>query len=191
MAIMIAGLALFFGAHLVTTQRELRMSLIERFGAGSFKGLYSVVAVVGLALIIVGFGRYRAAGYIDVWAPPRFTRHIAMSLMPFAFVALAAAYAPRGKIAGWLRHPFLAAIKIWAAAHLIANGDLGSILLFGSFLAYAVFDRICVKRRGDAGAPRAAAFNSGDAIALAVGVGAYAAMLFAHKYLIGVAIIGA
>ena len=119
---------------------------------------------------------------------PGWTRHVALTLMPFSFLAIAAAYAPRGRIAGVLKHPFLVGIKIWALAHLIANGDLGSILIFGSILAYASFDRVAVKRRGDAGAPPAARFGAGDVIALAVAIAAWIAMLFLHPILIGVPI---
>ena len=186
MALLIVGLAVFIGIHVVTTQRGFRASLIARLGEGPYKVLYALVALIGFALIVVGFGRYRAAGYIDVWTPPVWTRHLALTLMWFSFVTLAAAYSPRGKIAGWMRHPMLVAVKIWALAHLLANGDLGSILLFGSILAYAVFDRIAVKKRGDMGAPRIASFNQGDAIAIGVGTLAYVAMLLLHPTLIGV-----
>ena len=190
MAILLLGLAIFIAGHLVTTRRDLRAGLVARVGEGPYKGLYSLVAFVGLALIVVGFSRYRAAGYIEVWSPPRWTRHVAMTLMWFSFVALAAAYSPRGKIAGWLRHPMLNAVKIWALAHLAANGDAGGIVIFGALMIYAGYDRFSVKRRGDAGAPRVAKFNAGDAIALAVGTIAYVAMLFLHPYVIGVAILG-
>ena len=190
MIFLLAGLAIFLAGHLVTTRRELRARLIARFGEGPYKGLYSLVAFVGLALIVIGFGRYRAAGYIDIWDPPRWTRHITITLMWFAFVALAAAYAPHGKIAGLLRHPMLNAVKIWALAHLIANGDLGSIILFTTILAYAGYDRFAVKWRGDAGAPRVAAFTTGDGIAIGAGAAAWVAMIYLHPYLIGVPVIG-
>ena len=189
MALLLTGLALFLGGHLLTTQRDTRGRLIARLGEGAYKGLYSLIAFIGLALIVIGFGRYRGAGYIEIWDPPRWTRHIALTLMLFSFIALAAAYTPHGKIAGWLRHPMLVAVKIWALAHLLANGDLGSIILFGSLLAYAVYDRIAVKRRGDMGAPRLAEFNGGDAIAVGAGAVAYAPMLFLHPYLIGVSVL--
>jgi uncharacterized membrane protein len=109
-------------------------------------------------------------------------------LMWFSFVALAAAYAPAGKIKGMLRHPMLVAVKIWALAHLLANGDLGSLVLFGTFLAWAVYDRIAVKRRGDPGAPRSSV-TAGDAIAIVAGTVAYVAMFWLHPWLIGVPII--
>ena len=95
-----------------------------------------------------------------------------------------------GRIRGWLRFPMLVGVKIWALAHLLANGDLGGMLLFGSFLAWAVFDRISLKRRGDLGAPRISAFTRADAIAIVVGTAAYVAMLLLHPHLIGVSVIG-
>src|SRR5436190_23585349 len=104
--------------------------------------------------------------------------------MWFSFVALAAAYSPAGKIKGLLRHPMLAGVKAWALAHLLVNGDLGSIVLFGGFLAWAVYDRIAVKHRGDGGAPPSD-FTSGDAIALIVGSVVYGAMFWLHPWLIG------
>ncbi|MDF2117165.1 NnrU family protein [Roseiarcaceae bacterium H3SJ34-1] len=189
MAILIAGLVIFLGVHTLTTLRETRAGLISRLGEGPYKGLYSLVAAVGLGLIVWGFGTYRSGGYIPVWDPPTWTRHVAMLLVWIAFIALAATYAPAGKIKGLLRHPMLNAVKFWALAHLLANGDLGSIILFGSVLAWASWDRIAVRRRGDAGAPRVARFNRGDAIAVVVGTLAAVAMLFLHPIIIGVPII--
>ena len=109
--------------------------------------------------------------------------------MWFSFVALVAAYAPAGKIKGMLRHPMLVGVKVWALAHLLVNGDLGSLILFGTFLAWAVYDRIAVKRRGDPGAPRSGV-TAGDAIAVVVGSVAYVAMFWLHPWLIGVPIAG-
>ena len=129
MTMLIAGLVVFLGIHTFTTLREPRAALIGRIGEGPYKGLFSLAAAVGLVLIAWGFGRYRANGYVPVWDPPFALRHLALTLMWFSFVALAAAYAPAGKIKGMLRHPMLVAVKIWALAHLLANGDLGSLLL--------------------------------------------------------------
>jgi uncharacterized membrane protein len=187
MALLIAGLVLFLGIHTFTTLREPRAALVGRIGEGPYKGLYSLVSAVGLVLIVWGFGRYRGDGYIPVWDPPFGLRHLTLLLMWFSFVALVAANAPAGKIKGWLRHPMLVGVKIWALAHLLANGDLGSLILFGSFLAWAVYDRIAVKRRGDPGAARSG-FTSGDAIAVVAGTVAYLAMFWLHPWLVGVPI---
>jgi uncharacterized membrane protein len=188
MAMLIAGLVLFLGVHTITTLREPRAALIGGIGEGPYKGLYSLVSAAGLVLIVWGFGRYRADGYIPVWDPPFGLRHLTMLLMWFSFVALVAASAPAGKIKGLLRHPMLVGVKIWALAHLLANGDLGSLILFGTFLAWAVYDRIAVKRRGDSGAPRSG-FTAGDAVAICAGTIAYVAMFWLHPWLIGVPII--
>ena len=110
--------------------------------------------------------------------------------MWFAFVALAASGKAPGRIRGWLRHPMVTAVKIWALAHLIANGDLGGLILFGALLAWAVYDRITLKRRGDLGAPRVASFTRADAIALGAGTVAWLAMMALHPWLIGVSVIG-
>jgi uncharacterized membrane protein len=185
MTLLIAGLVLFLGAHTLTTLREVRATAMGRIGEGPYKGLYSLASAAGLVLIVWGFGRYRNGGYIEVWDPPAWLHPVALVLMWFSFVALAAAYSPAGRIKGTLRHPMLAGVKAWALAHLLVNGDLGSILLFGAFLAWAVYDRIAVKRRGDAGAPRMG-FTGGDAIALLVGSVAYAAMFWLHPWIIGV-----
>jgi uncharacterized membrane protein len=184
------GIVVFLGVHSLTTFRETRTRLIERFGLWPFKSIYSLVSLAGFALIVWGFSVYRAEGLITLWTPPAWTRHLTMLLMWFAFVALACMNPAPGKIRGLLGHPMLVAIKIWALAHLLANGDAGGLLLFGSFLAWAVFDRIAVKRRGDMGAPRIASFTRADATALGVGTLAYVAMIFLHPVLIGVPVIG-
>jgi uncharacterized membrane protein len=190
MLILILGIVIFLGAHTLTTLRDRRASLIARFGAGPYKIGHSVASLIGLVLIVVGFSRYRADGWVQVWTPPQGMRHLTVALMWFAFVALASMGPRPSRIRGWLRHPMLVAIKIWALAHLLANGDLGGMVLFGAFLAWAVFDRIAVKRRGDLGAPRLASFTRADAIALIAGTVAYVAMMVLHPYLIGVAVIG-
>ncbi len=188
MALLIVGLIVFLGIHTLTTLREPRKALIDRLGEGGYKGLYSLVAAIGLVLIVWGFGRYRAHGWIQIWNPPVGLRHVSIALMWFAFVALAAAYSPAGKIKGMLRHPMLVAVKAWALAHLLANGDLGALVLFGAFLAWAVYDRIAVKRRGDAGAPPSPV-AMGDGLAVVIGTAAFAAMFWIHPLAIGVPIL--
>lgn len=189
MLILVLGIALFIGAHVFSTLRGLRGQVIEKYGMQAYKGAYSLVAGAGLLLIIWGFSRYRSEGLIQVWDPPAGMRHLAMPLVWFAFVAIASRRAPASRIRGLLRHPTLVAVKAWALAHLLANGDLGGMLLFGSFLAFAVYDRIAVKRRGDSGAPRLDAFTKGDAIAVGAGTAVFALILFLHPYLFGVAVL--
>jgi uncharacterized membrane protein len=191
LAVMILGLVLFLGVHTLTTQRDLRARLIGSLGEGTYKIGYALVAVAGLALIVWGFAQYRATGWVDVWDPPKAFRHITLALMLPAVILVVAAYI-RGRIYTALKHPMLAGVKLWAAAHLLANGDLGSIVLFGSFLGWAVFDRISLKSRTDTGAPPIPVGGLGnDLIAVAVGLVAYLALAFAfHPVVIGVPVVG-
>lgn len=192
MTILVLGLIIFIGAHSFTMAREPRARAIARLGEGPYKGLYSLVSLLGLVLIIWGFGAYRAEGYIQVWNPPVWTRHLSLLLVWPAFVAFAAAYLP-GRIKGALKHPMLAGLKIWALAHLLANGDLGSILLFGSILAWAVVARISVKRRDVAaqhGGTAAPAGWRNDILAVVIGTAIYLAFVFwLHPWLIGVPVL--
>lgn len=189
MTTLIIGIVIFLGVHTLASFRETRARLIEQLGFQRYKLIYSLFALTGLGLIIYGFHAYRAAGLIQVWEPPHWARHLAMPLVWIAFVAIASRRAPPSRIRGMLRHPMLVAIKSWAAAHLLVNGDLGGMILFGSFLAWAVYDRISVKRRGDTGAERLSSFTRGDAIALGVGTGLYVAILFLHPWLFGVSVL--
>lgn len=173
--------------------RQARASLIARIGEGPYKGLYSLLSLAGVVLIAIGYGQYRAGGYVPVWDPPVWTRHLALLLVWFAFVFVVAAYLP-GQIKHRLKHPMLAGVKVWAFAHLLANGDLGSILLFGSFLAWAVVARISVKRRDVAarhGGPAAApAGFRNDVLAIVIGTVAYLAfVVWLHPLLIGVSVL--
>ncbi|HMH96569.1 MAG TPA: NnrU family protein, partial [Bradyrhizobium sp.] len=150
--VMILGLVLFFGVHTLTTQREMRAQVIAASGEGGYKIGYTLVSLLGFVLIVWGFAHYRAAGMWEIWTPPTALKHLAVALMLPAVILVVASYI-RGRIYTRLKHPMLTGIKLWAAAHLLANGDLGSIILFGSFLGWAVFDRISLKHRADSGAP--------------------------------------
>jgi uncharacterized membrane protein len=189
LVVMILGLVLFIGTHVVTTQRDLRARLIGIGGEAVYKIGYAVLALAGMVLISYGFGEYRAGGMIDLWHPPKWTKHVAAALMLPAVILLAAAYS-RGRIYTAVKHPMITAVKLWAAAHLLANGDLGSIILFGAFLAWAVFDRISLKRRSDLGGPPIPVGGpKNDLIAVAIGVVAYLALAFLfHPMVIGVSV---
>ena len=189
MTILIAGLIVFLGAHIFVTMRELRLAAIDKLGDGGYRIAFSIVSLIGLALIIYGYGAYRASGYIPVWNPPRGMAHAAIPLVWIAFVCVSAAYTPAGKIKQTLKHPMLVGVKTWALAHLLANGDLGSMILFGSFLAWAVYDRISVKRRGGDALPMGTGFGTGDIMALVAGTVLFAAMFWLHPRLIGVPIL--
>jgi uncharacterized membrane protein len=183
----ILGLVIFLGAHVFVSMRDERAALISKVGIGPYRGLFSLVSIVGIALICYGFAKYRAAGLIPVWYPPLWTHHIVEALMWPASIMVAAAYIP-GNIKRVLKHPMLAGVKMWAFAHLCANGDLGGIILFGSVLAWAVYDRITLKRRSDSGALSVP--DGGvkyDIIAIVVGTILYLALGFVfHPVIIGV-----
>jgi uncharacterized membrane protein len=190
--VMILGLVVFLGIHVLPAQRELRGRAVAALGEGGYKIGYALVSLAGLALIVWGFANYRASGMIAVWYPPTWMKHIAVALMLPAVILVVAAYL-RGRIYTALKHPMLAGVKLWALAHLLANGDLGGIILFGSFLGWAVFDRISLKRRADPGGPPIPVGGLGnDLIAVAVGIVAYLALAFAfHPVVIGVPVVGA
>ena len=185
--VLVIGLAVFIGAHVFITFRDARAAAIARMGEGPYKGLFSLVALIGILLIGYGFGLYRATGWVDVWYPPAWMRHVTVALTWPAIVLVVAAYVP-GEIKRRLKHPFLVGVKLWALAHLLANGDLGSIVLFGSILAWAVYDRITLKRRSDPGAPPIPIGGYGnDVVAFTVGTLVYLAFgLWFHPWVIGV-----
>jgi uncharacterized membrane protein len=189
--VMILGLVLFLGVHTLTTQRELRARMIASIGEGGYKVGYALASIIGLALIVWGFAQYRATGMIEIWYPPKALKHLTEALMLPAVILVVAAYI-RGRIYTAVKHPLLSGVKLWAAAHLLANGDLGGIILFGSFLGWAVFDRISLKHRTDAGAPPIPVGGPGnDVIAVVVGIVAYLALGFAfHPVVIGVPVFG-
>ena len=192
MTLLVIGLVIFLGVHSFSMARGARASLIARIGEGPYKGLYSLVSLAGIVLIAIGYGQYRASGYIPVWDPPVWTRHLALLLVWIAFILVAAAYLP-GRIKARLKHPMLAGVKIWALAHLLANGDLGSILLFGSFLVWAVLARISAKRRDVAAQHGGTAVPAGwrnDVLAVVIGTAIYLAFVFwLHPWLIGVPVL--
>jgi len=187
----IIGLIVFLGAHVFVTMRGERAALVAKVGAGPYRGLFSLVSIVGIVLIGFGFARYRATGLIPLWYPPGWTRQIVVALMWPASIAVVAAYIP-GDIKRVLKHPLLVGVKLWAFAHLCANGDLGGIILFGSVLAWAVYDRITLKRRSDPGAPPIpAGGRRNDIIAIVVGTIVYLALgLVFHPIVIGLPAFG-
>ncbi|MGO4715486.1 NnrU family protein [Bradyrhizobium sp. 2TAF24] len=192
LALLVVGLVLFLGVHVLTTRRDTRAAIIASTSEGLYKIAYSLASLVGIALIAWGFSVYRATGWVDVWHPPTAMKHITIALMLPAAILVVASYL-RGRIYVTLKHPMLAGVKLWAFGHLLANGDLGSIILFGSFLAWAVYDRISLKRRSDAGAPPIPVGGVlNDVLAVVIGVVVYLALAFAfHPVVIGVPVFGA
>ena len=191
LAILIAGLVVFLGPHVFITHRGARAALIARIGLGPYKGLFALLSVIGVVVISIGFARYRTTGWIDVWYPPRWIFGLTQALVWIAFICVAAAYFP-GEIKRRLKHPMLVGVKLWAVAHLIANGDLGSIILFGSILAWAVFDRIALKHRADPGGPPIAIGTRRNDL-IAIGVATIVFLFFGlvlHPLWIGVPVFG-
>lgn len=189
MVTMLVGLALFLGVHSLKILRPAHDRLSATLGATGYKAAYALLSLAGIVLAARGYGAWRAEGSPILYTPPAGLSHLSMLLMVFAFVFLVAAYLP-GHIKHALKHPMLVAVKIWALAHLLANGDLASVVLFGAFLAWAVADRISVKRRQRAGEIAPAAFTprwQADAVAVVVGFVVYALFVWKlHLWLIGV-----
>jgi uncharacterized membrane protein len=185
---LIAGLIVFLGAHSVRIFAEdWRRAQIAKLGLGAYKGIYSVVSALGLVLIVIGYGQARGAAIV-IWDPPLWARHVSALLVLFAFVLLAAAYVPRNHIKAAVGHPMILGVKIWAFGHLLANGHLEDLLLFGGFLAWAVFDYRAARRR-DRSQGRAGVRGTlaGDVTTIVVGAGAWAVFaLYLHGWLIGV-----
>jgi uncharacterized membrane protein len=193
MLVLVLGLVVFLGVHSVSiVAPRWRAATIARVGEKPWKGLYSIAAGVGLALVIVGYGMARRDPVV-LYAPPAALRHLALLVMVPVFPLLFAAYLP-GRIRAAAKHPMLLAVKLWALAHLLANGTLADALLFGGFLAWAVADRLAVKRRSAVevhAVPGAPPRPYNDAIAVAVGLLVYVALVLrGHRWLIGVSPLG-
>ena len=188
MIVLILGLVIFLGVHSVRIFGEnWRSGMVRRLGDGSWKGIYALVSAVGLVLIVWGYGLSRLDPVI-LWSPPIWTRHLAILLNLLAFILFAAFLLPAGKIKARLRHPMLLSIKVWAVAHLIANGTLADVVLFGSFLVWAILDFRAARQRDRAmGTVRMAGPPRNDALAVVVGAVIWAALVWrVHLWIIGV-----
>jgi len=147
MQLLIAGLVLFLAAHSTRIFADgWRTAMLERVGEKPWKGLVTVVSIAGFALIVIGYVQLRTAP-VPLWEPPFWTRHLSLLLNLLAFILLTAAYVPRNVIKARIGHPMVAGVKVWALAHLISNGNLADVLLFGSFLLWAVLDFRASRRR--------------------------------------------
>lgn len=192
MLTLIIGLALFLGLHLLPTNVAFRDALRQRFGETTYKIAFSVVSLIGLALVVYGYGKLQGMPSKNpiIWVPPAWTKHITWALMLPALILLVAANIP-SRIRDAVGHPMLLGTKIWAVGHLLANGSMAAILLFGSFLTWAVVDLISVKRRramGPLGARKGTL--TGDVAAVAIGCAIYAWLLLGgHGKLIGLTLL--
>ena len=186
MTLLIVGLVLFLGVHSVAIVAPAwRDAQLAQRGEGAWKGLYSVVSIAGFVLLVWGYGLARQSPVV-LYTPPTALRHVALLLMLPVFPLLFAVYLP-GRIKTATKHPMLLATKFWALAHLLANGTLADVLLFGGFLAWAVADRISLKRRPQRPLRTAPARPLNDVIAIVGGLVVYAAFVgWLHAWLIGV-----
>lgn len=189
MLLLFIGLAIFLLTHLLPTAPDLRNGLTERFGTKAYRILFSSFSLVGFILIVLGYHKIQihTGKNVFLWESPEWLHIITWLLMWPAMIFLVAAYVP-SRIRTTLKHPMLAAVKVWALSHLIVNGDVASLLLFGSFLGYAIYDRISIAHRETSKskvAPSASPY--GDILVLVVGSLAYFFMLFVgHAWFIGV-----
>lgn len=190
MAVLVLGLILFLGTHSINlAQPSLRGRIVGRFGVVPWQAVYGVLSLVGFMLILGGYADARPHAAV-IYHPPAWLRHVNLLLMLPVFPLLFAAYLP-GRIQSAVKHPMLLAVKIWAFGHLLANGTLPDLLLFGSFLAWAVADRISLKRRVGPPVQGAPPSQINDAIAIVGGLGLYLLFIFwLHRALMGVSPIG-
>ena len=188
MALLVVGLAIFIAIHSVrVVAAPWREAQIERFGMPAWRGFFALFSILGIVLIVWGYGLARQNPVV-LWDPPVWMRHITITLMLISFIFLGFFLVPAGRAKARLGHPMLLAVKVWAFAHLLANGTLADLLLFGSILVWAVADFAAMKRIDRArGAVRIAGPARNDAIAVVLGVVLWAAMIWrVHLWLIGV-----
>lgn len=188
MTVLILGLVLFLGVHSTRIVADgWRTATIARIGEKPWKGLYALASLAGFALIVWGFGLARR-NPVYLWEAPMAMRHVAGALLLVAFVLLVATYVPRNSIKAKLHHPMVLSVKVWALAHLLSNGNLADVVLFGAFLVWAVFSfRAARQRDRAAGTVYPAGTAGATAITVVVGIAAWAVFAFwAHGYLFGV-----
>ena len=188
MGMLILGLVLFLGVHSTRIVAEgWRRTMIRRLGAQRWKGVYTLLSLVGLGLVVWGFGLARQQP-VQLWAPPFFTRHVAWLLTLLSFILLAAAYVPRNAIKARLHHPMVLGVMVWAVAHLLANGNVAHVVLFGSFLVWAALSFRAARARDRAALSLYSPGTvSGTVMTVVVGALAWAGVAFwAHGLLIGI-----
>ena len=183
MTLLILGLGLFVAVHFVPAMTGFKQSLKDRFGENGYRGLFSILSFAGLGLIIFG---YANAEWTTVYDPPTWGRHVTLILVLLAFIFFAAANM-KGRIRRTLKHPMLIGVTLWGTGHLLANGDLASVVLFGTFIAYSLIDIMLANAQG-----RVAVFEVKpvhDVMAVVGGLMVYIGFVFLHPYIIGVPVI--
>jgi uncharacterized membrane protein len=185
---LIAGLVLFLGVHSISiVSYRWRDAMVQRVGAGAWRATFAVVSLAGLAVIAYGFGRARENPVV-LYVAPVWVRDTMIMVMPFVFPVAFAAYLP-GLISTVLKHPLLVAAKLWATLHLLVNGGLHDVVLFGSILAWAVAVRISLKRRPARPIRMAPPWKWNDALAIALGFAVYVALVAGgHQWITGLPI---
>lgn len=189
MIYLILGLVIFFASHLCPTSHGFKTRLVDSLGLAGYRIAFSAASFLGLFLIIWGYGDAQG-NTMQIWEPPSWMRHVAMLFMLPVFPLLVESVLP-GQLKKKIRDPMLLAIKSWAFAHLLANGDAASMVLFGSFLFYGVYAMISAKKRRAAGLlENKVGPARNDIISLVVGLVIYAAfVVWLHPLLIGVPVI--
>lgn len=181
---MIIGMALFFGAHLVPNIGDTRNTVIAKIGEKAYMAIYALVSVLGIVLLVNG----RAdIGYVSLWSTPEWGRHATLVLMAASLFYFVAIFLPTNAKRRF-HHPMLAFVGLWGAAHLFSNGDLSSLLLFGSMLAFSLFKILSLSRRKPA-EPKPAVSIFRDLLVVAIAAGVYGALLFLHPLIAGVPLI--
>jgi len=192
MTCLIIGLVLFLGAHSIRMVADAwRTQAIASWGEKPFKGVYTLIALVGFYAMVTGYAEARLQT-VALWTPPIATRHISVLLMLLASVLMAAAYVPRNHLKLRMGHPMVLSVKVWALAHLLANGNLADVVLFGSFLVWSVFNFKAARARDRAAAPvQTNAKTSATLLTVLIGVAMWALFVFyLHAQLIGVSPLG-
>lgn len=184
MTLLIFGMLIFMLAHTLPMFPQRRNALVTRFGENGYKGLYSLVALAGLGLIIWGM---RGVPFVHVYLPPVWGRHLTMLLMLAGIFCLGASHAP-SNIKRFTAHPMLWGVTLWALGHLLANGDLASLILFGGFGAYALIDMVSANKRGAKPLGDKVPWSK-DAKLLAISVVIYIALVFSHRWIAGVPLV--
>lgn len=191
MSLLIIGLIIFLGSHSCRIFAEpWRNQMIDRLGEVKWKGLYTIVSLIGLVIVVIGYGQARQ-NPIVIWQPPIYLMHIAILLNLVAFIFLAASFSANNAIRLKLKHPMILGVKVWALAHLLANGTLADLILFGSFLLWSVLDFRSARKRPILLPEKAVVSTKATIIVIVSGIVVWAAFVFGlHQYLIGVSPLG-
>ena len=180
MTLLIIGVALFIGAHLIPSAPSLRGRLKEQVGGNAYRGLFALVSLVGVVLLVIGMGR---APSVPLWDPPQWGHRVSVFVMPVALTLFVAALMPTN-LKRLMRHPMLWGVTLWAAVHLVTNGDLASLILFGSFGAFSLFDMWSANRRGAKLSSKVVPYWR-DLLVVAVGAIVSIGLLYSHGVLFG------